>query len=338
MRQYPRVLRIESDTLFLLDTEHGTITQLSNISAQTPRLWRKIEHFLRMDIMLSLYARSFADQCDIVWAGSEKVGIPLSFIGLRKPLVVIAHHMSSPMKARIAKMFRVVNHWAGIGYISDEAKSFFTDYFNVTPERLFQYESSKYLDRAAVCEVSYDGPLMSVGVAKRDYNTLITALSTLPGYKAELFVSSKFGDQLKDRLNNIAHNWIDLIGWIAEDDLMQRYQHTRFAVVPLHDTTHSGAGINAVLEAAAFGKAVIGTKTGGMATFIKDGETGILVPPYDADAWKSAIHTLWTQPDLARKMGQAGRRYIESRFHPDEVNAKISAFLKDLHTRQLSRQ
>jgi glycosyltransferase involved in cell wall biosynthesis len=336
MRRHPKILRVESGSLSLLDSEDGSVTHLVDVQTRIPRFWRKIEERLRLDIFLGLQAKLAEDQCDIVWAGSEKVGIPLSFMGLQKPLVVIAHHMSSPLKAKFARVVGVVNKWDGVGFVSDESKEFFINYFGVHPDRLFQYESSKYLDKVSQTDLSYDGPIVGVGVAARDYGTLIAALTDLPGYETELFISSKFGDQLKDHIGGTLPQWISLRQWVSEDTLLNRYQRTRFVVVPLHKTTHSGAGINAILEASSFGKAVIATKTGGIPTFVRDGETGILVPPNDIKGWRIAMQRLWVDPNLAQKMGEAGRRYVESRFNPQEVNATISAFLDNLYIKQCS--
>lgn len=334
MRIHPTVLLVESGALTLLDTADWSRTLLLDVRSRTPRWWLKIEEYLQLEIALGIQAKLAENRCDILWAGSEKVGIPLSFMQLRKPLVVVAHHMSSPAKAKFARILGIVNKWSGIGFLSDESREFFMNYFGVHPARLLQYESAKYLDRASSLTVSYDGPIMSVGVAKRDYATLIAALADLSGCETELFMSSKFGDQLKDKVGSLIPNWVRLMGWVSEEDLVDRYQRTRFVVVPLHNTTHGGAGINAVLEAAAFGKAVIATKTGGMPTFVRDGETGILVPPNDVAAWQNAIRKLWEQPRLAQRMGQAGRRYVESRFSPREVNSNISAFLDNQYFHQ----
>lgn len=332
-----KLMRVESGKLSFTDAITGEpIGEAIDVHSRLPNWWLKIERLLRLDLALSLNAKFAEKNCDVVWAASEKVGIPLSLLGLQKPLVVIAHHMSSPTKARFARLFGLVNKWSGIGFISDEGKDFLIDYFNVHPDKLFQYEASKYLSESKFIEVSYTGPIMSAGVAKRDYNTLIKALTHLPGYETELFTSSKFGDQLQHQLGANIPPWVNVKDWIPETELVQHYQNTRFVVVPLHRTTHSGAGINAVLEASAFGKAVIATKTGGMTTFVKDGETGILVSPYDAPALQKAIEILWTQPHLAKQMGSAGQRFIESRFDPVEVNLRISKFIKKLHANHYS--
>jgi glycosyltransferase involved in cell wall biosynthesis len=61
-----------------------------------------------------------------------------------------------------------------------------------------------------------------------------------------------------------------------------------------------------LIEAMAARKPVIATNVGGIPEVIKDGETGILVPPKDPEAFSSAIIKLYNNPELSRRMGLAG--------------------------------
>jgi glycosyltransferase involved in cell wall biosynthesis len=65
-----------------------------------------------------------------------------------------------------------------------------------------------------------------------------------------------------------------------------------------------------VLEAMACGKPVIATDIGGMPDMVADEETGLLVAPNDATALSSAMARLIGDPDLAQRMGAAGRRKV----------------------------
>jgi len=62
------------------------------------------------------------------------------------------------------------------------------------------------------------------------------------------------------------------------------------------------------LEAMAAGKPVVGTDVDGASEAVEDGVTGILVPPRDPMALSDAILQVAADPDLARRMGAAGRR------------------------------
>lgn len=69
-----------------------------------------------------------------------------------------------------------------------------------------------------------------------------------------------------------------------------------------------------VLEAMACGRPVVCTNVGGVAEAVVMGETGYLVPPGDAQTLALRWTELARDPDLARRMGAAGRRRVEEEF------------------------
>ncbi len=66
-----------------------------------------------------------------------------------------------------------------------------------------------------------------------------------------------------------------------------------------------------VLEAFAAGLPVISTGTGNIAAMVRDGETGLLVPPENPEAMAKAVMMLLEQPDQARRMTQRARQEVE---------------------------
>jgi glycosyltransferase involved in cell wall biosynthesis len=64
---------------------------------------------------------------------------------------------------------------------------------------------------------------------------------------------------------------------------------------------------NVAAEAMMRGTAVIASATGAMAEYIRDGETGILVPPGDEGALATALMELLQNRELADEMGRRGR-------------------------------
>jgi glycosyltransferase involved in cell wall biosynthesis len=69
-----------------------------------------------------------------------------------------------------------------------------------------------------------------------------------------------------------------------------------------------------ILEAMAAGKPVVATTAGGIPEVVRDGETGLLVPPGDPDRLAEAVMQLLEGPALAKAMGQAGRKRVTSVF------------------------
>jgi glycosyltransferase involved in cell wall biosynthesis len=68
------------------------------------------------------------------------------------------------------------------------------------------------------------------------------------------------------------------------------------------------------LEAMACGTPVIGADVGGIRYSVKDGETGLLVPPRDPVALADRLHALKSDPALARRMGAAGMARAQTMF------------------------
>ena len=333
----PKILQVETGSSIPATKRKGFEVEMIDYSVydRVPRFWRNLEKLLMLDLYLACKVRAIANNYDIIWAGSEKVGIPLSFMGIKQPLVVVVHHPESFFKAKLLRLFKLAKRWSGIGYISNSSKRFFKEYLNIPEESLFQYFSAAYLEKIDTSEKNLfvpdgTGGMVCVGVAKRDYRTFIAAVSDLEGYNTKLFVSSKYGDTLQKSLSSHIPDWIEFPDFVPEEELIRCYQNARFVVVPLEKTTHSGAGISSVLEAAACCKAVIATNSGGMDAIIQHGETGLLVPPNDPAALRSAIQQLWKQPELAQKLGRANREFVEIYFNPKDVNGRINRFLQKL--------
>ena len=64
----------------------------------------------------------------------------------------------------------------------------------------------------------------------------------------------------------------------------------------------------------------------GPGEILRDGEDGLLVPPEDVDALAAALRRLILDPDLRRRLGQAGARNVR-RFHSDAVVAQWDALI-----------
>jgi glycosyltransferase involved in cell wall biosynthesis len=76
-----------------------------------------------------------------------------------------------------------------------------------------------------------------------------------------------------------------------------------------------GEGFGMVaLESMERARPVIAAAVGGLGELVQDGETGVLVPPGDAAALRAAIVRVAGDLDLARRMGEAGRERVLTRF------------------------
>jgi len=70
----------------------------------------------------------------------------------------------------------------------------------------------------------------------------------------------------------------------------------------------------ALLEGMALARPIVATAVGGIPEMIADGESGVLVPPDDADALATALEALLGDPARCRRLGAAAHDRLTTRF------------------------
>ena len=71
---------------------------------------------------------------------------------------------------------------------------------------------------------------------------------------------------------------------------------------------------NTILEALYMSKPVVATDVGGNAEVIRNGQTGILIPPKNADAIARWVSAMFADKDKARMLGNNGSRLVREKF------------------------
>jgi glycosyltransferase involved in cell wall biosynthesis len=85
-----------------------------------------------------------------------------------------------------------------------------------------------------------------------------------------------------------------------------------------------------VVQAMMAGKPVVATATGGTPELVRDGETGVLVPPADPGALARAIGGLLSDPARAAALGAAGRRHVMEHHREEVTTARVEALYEAL--------
>lgn len=88
-------------------------------------------------------------------------------------------------------------------------------------------------------------------------------------------------------------------------------------------------GVSA-LEASATALPVVASDVEGGREIVRDGETGILVPPGESESLAHALLRLLDQPDLRAAMGTAGRHFVEQRYNWPENAARMEALYREV--------
>jgi L-malate glycosyltransferase len=86
----------------------------------------------------------------------------------------------------------------------------------------------------------------------------------------------------------------------------------------------------ALLEAMALGKPVIASAAAGNLDLITDGVDGLLVPPTEPAAWAGAIERVLSDPGLAARLGDAGRRTARGTYALDRTVERTAALYREV--------
>ena len=107
--------------------------------------------------------------------------------------------------------------------------------------------------------------------------------------------------------------------------------HKAFDLFVMSSVTE-GLGTS-VLDAMACGRAVVGTRAGGIPEMVVDGATGFLVPTRDAEALAAAIVRLLRDSAERDAFGQAGRARVRERFSAGRmVDETVSVYTELVDT------
>ena len=124
-----------------------------------------------------------------------------------------------------------------------------------------------------------------------------------PGGRTHVrFVDEEFPGHVRERIR--------FLGRLPTDEVDRRLQAADLFVAP---SLYESFGL-IFLEAMRWGTPVVGTTAGGIPEIIHDGESGTLVPPNDPQALASAMIALLKDDGLRFRIGQAGRRRVETMF------------------------
>jgi len=115
-------------------------------------------------------------------------------------------------------------------------------------------------------------------------------------------------------------------GFVSEATLAELYARAAVFVMPSR-----GEGFGLVyLEAMRAGRPCVAARASAAEEIVADGETGLLADPLDPDAIAGALGRLLAAPDLARTMGEAGRRRLERLFTPRRFRERLWPLLDRL--------
>ncbi len=116
------------------------------------------------------------------------------------------------------------------------------------------------------------------------------------------------------------------VRFAGRQDDVASWMHA-FDLFALPSTGNEGVP-QALAQAMACGLPVVTTPVGSISELVRDGETGLLVPPGDAGALAGAIAHLLDDPALAQRLASAGRSHVTARFGTTAMLDAMEAVLR----------
>lgn len=133
-----------------------------------------------------------------------------------------------------------------------------------------------------------------------------------------------FLEDLRDRARGAgAEDALELLGFLQDRSALPDLY--RSAHVFASPAQHEVGVANVYIEAMASGCPVVAANTGAAPEAVSDGESGLLVTPGDVEGTAVALDRVLGDRELARRMGDAGRRRVDEYFSIDRYVERVLA-------------
>lgn len=293
-----------------------------------PRTRRRLAKLLPGPFAQVVAAYGMRGGYEVVISWGERLtlmfALLLKLTGSRTRHIALMYWISPPKKALLLRALQSrVDHiitWSSV------QRDFAIERLRIPPSKITLI--SHWVDQRFWRPMQAEPDMIcAVGNEMRDYPTLIEALRGLP---IRCHIAAH--DRLRRRSGKVttAPAIVEraglprnvTVGAKSYAELRDLYARARFVVCPLRPTD-SDNGITSILESMAMGKAVICSRVRGQVDVIRDGVTGIFVPPGDAGALREAILYLWGHPEIADQMGAQGRKVVEERHTFDQFVERV---------------
>lgn len=141
---------------------------------------------------------------------------------------------------------------------------------------------------------------------------------------------------LRQRAAELGLANVTFLGVQPREIVYEEMRRARMVVVP---SLGADPFPTTALEAGALAKPVIGSRAGGIPEIVRDGETGILVPPGDVAALLDAIRRLADDAPLAVGYGAAAEQHVRALVNPATHRERLLELYEEvILAQQIKRQ
>lgn len=217
--------------------------------------------------------------------------------------------------------------------VSDFNRGHLREKFGAAAARVERIYNGLDLD-AFPYQSPYERPLTIVGVGrlveKKGFADLIDACAKLVErgreFRCEIIGSGDQQADLRARIErlNLAQR-VELVGSLPQSEVTRRLHQSAVLAAPCvvgKDGNRDGLP-TVLLEAMALGTPCVSTYVTGIPEVVRDGDTGLLVPPENSAALATALERLLADADLRVRLAINARSLIEQDFNVQRSTARL---------------
>ncbi|MGA7400568.1 MAG: glycosyltransferase family 4 protein [Candidatus Sulfotelmatobacter sp.] len=149
---------------------------------------------------------------------------------------------------------------------------------------------------------------------EKGVHDLLCAMQTLPRLRLTVAGDGPERNNLQQLSTALGLTNVEFTGHIQGTELDRAIRDSSFTVLPTHAYETLG---KTILESYAHARTVIASDLGSRRELVREGETGLLYETGNVAQLSSAIESLSSRPELADKMGHAGRELVQQHYTPD---------------------
>jgi len=124
---------------------------------------------------------------------------------------------------------------------------------------------------------------------------------------------------------------VKLTGYVSREELLALFRGATALLAPLEKDIQSRARFPTKIgEYLASGRPVITNDVGDITCYLRDGENAFIAPPKNQKAFAKKIEEVIVDPELAARVGFAGRKVAKNTFHYEVHAEGIDVFLRTL--------
>lgn len=308
---YPRALALPQNFCFIANE-----SDLSWECAKKFPLWIS-DRFARVWLIFKIIRQRRAD-----WIITGRYGEYFAFLQgmfpvFKRPLILLDVEWHGTIRNKLVSsvkkwMHRVMARGAlKIGVYCEAEAANYSAYYGISRNKFFWMPYCSEL-RKEDFSGGEDNFIFTGGTQQRDYETLFHAVKDLP--ITVKIVAPK--NALEKRF--IAQN-MQVLGRLNAFECYSLMARAKLVVVSVMPDIRRCPGVITYVSGMKLGKAVIVNELNGSRSYIRDGITGVLIPPKDPAALRGAIERLLANNEMRTKLSRNAYRFATEHFSVDRL-------------------